>query len=82
MRQQPNRPMVEYTCEGCGAKFQVQQGSRARFCDACYGRRVRSGRRKKKQREQAIEGYQAMAEENREIAEEAVGLAQEGKPLV
>lgn len=80
MKQQPNRPMVNYICEGCGAKFQVQQGSRARFCDACYGRRVRTGRRKKKEEEQAKDGYKAMADENRQVAESAISLAHEVLP--
>ena len=41
--------LVYYTCQDCGSKFPTGQGSRARFCDVCIGRRQREGWAKKRQ---------------------------------
>ena len=36
--------MATYHCQGCGKPFEVEQGCRRRFCDACLLERVKVGR--------------------------------------
>ena len=42
------KPSVTFTCEACGAKFKVKQGSRRKFCGACTMARILGGRKIKK----------------------------------
>ncbi len=38
---------VIHTCKGCGAKFEVDQGSRRNFCVKCVGERQVAGTKPK-----------------------------------
>jgi len=40
--------IVLYTCEACKAKFEVEQGSRQRFCPTCLIKRIKRQGRKEK----------------------------------
>ena len=45
-----DKPIVEYVCMDCGAKFPAVQGSLRRYCDLCTGKRVGAGKKIKKPR--------------------------------
>lgn len=40
-----DKQLLKFKCEACGAEFEVEQGSRRRYCDKCLLERVKGGKR-------------------------------------
>lgn len=40
-----SKPIIKHICLECGLSFEVKQGSRKRYCDACMRKRIFAGKK-------------------------------------